>query len=77
VLERLAAEGRARETVLLVTSDAAVRERVVRRCESAAPQRFSASSRPCPHREDAPSRLADRVDPETRARLERLRRGEG
>jgi hypothetical protein len=28
------------------------------------------------HREDVPSRLADRVDPETRARLERLRRGE-
>jgi len=29
------------------------------------------------HREEKPSRLGDRVDDETRARLERLRRGQG
>ena len=28
------------------------------------------------HREELPSRLGDRVDAETRARLERLRRGQ-
>jgi len=77
VLERLAAEGRAREVVLLVTSDAAVRGtsgQEVRKRGSAA---FLAELAAVSHREDAPSRLADRVDPETRARLERLRRGEG
>ena len=76
VLERLAAEGRAREAVLLVTSDAAVRGtsgQEVRKRGSAA---FLAELAAVSHREDAPSRLADRVDPETRARLERLRRGE-
>lgn len=77
VLERLAAESRMRETVLLVTSDAAVRGtsgQEVRKRGSAA---FLAELAAVSHREDAPSRLADRVDPETRARLERLRRGEG
>lgn len=77
VLERLAAEGRAREAVLLVTSDAAVRGtsgQEVRKRRSAA---FLSELAAVSHREDAPSRLADRVDPETRARLERLRRGEG
>jgi len=77
VLERLAAEGRTREAVLLVTSDAAVRGtsgQEVRKRGSAA---FLAELAAVSHREDAPSRLADRVDPETRARLERLRRGEG
>jgi predicted RNA-binding protein with PIN domain len=77
MLERLAAQGRAREAVLLVTSDAAVQGtsgQEVRKRGSAA---FLAELAAVSHREDAPSRLADRVDPETRARLERLRRGEG
>ena len=76
VLERLAAERRERETVLLVTSDAAVRGtsgQEVRKRDSAS---FLAELHAAPHREDAPSRIADRVDPDTRARLERLRRGE-
>jgi predicted RNA-binding protein with PIN domain len=76
VLERLAAERRDREAVLLVTSDAAVRGtsgQEVRKRGSAA---FLAELAAVSHREDAPSRLADRVDAETRARLERLRRGE-
>jgi predicted RNA-binding protein with PIN domain len=76
LLERLAAESRAREAVLLVTSDAAVRGtsgQEVRKRGSAA---FLAELAAVSHREDAPSRLADRVDPDTRARLERLRRGE-
>ena len=77
MLERLAAETRTREAVLLVTSDAAVRGtsgQEVRKRSSAA---FLAELTAVSHREDAPSRLGDRVDPDTRARLERLRRGEG
>jgi len=77
VLERLAAEHRASEAVLLVTSDAAVRGtsgQEVRKRGSAA---FLAELAAVSHREDAPSRLADRVDADTRARLERLRRGQG
>ena len=76
VLERLAAERRERETVLLVTSDAAIRGtsgQEVRKRDSAS---FLAELHASPHREDTPSRIADRVDPDTRARLERLRRGE-
>jgi predicted RNA-binding protein with PIN domain len=77
VLERLAAERRGREAVLLVTSDLAVRRtssQEVRKRDSAS---FLLELAAVSHREDAPSRIADRVDPETRARLERLRRGEG
>ncbi len=63
--------------MLLVTSDAAVRGtsgQEVRKRSSAA---FLAELTAVTHREDAPSRLGDRVDPDTRERLERLRRGEG
>jgi predicted RNA-binding protein with PIN domain len=75
VLERLAAERRDRETVLLVTSDAAVRGtsgQAVRKQGSAG---FLAELEQVRHREDAPSRIGDRVDEATRAQLERLRRG--
>jgi predicted RNA-binding protein with PIN domain len=75
VLERLAAEHRLRERVLLVTSDAAVRGtsgQEVRKRGSAA---FLAELDAIVHREQHSSRLRDRVDAETRARLERLRRG--
>jgi hypothetical protein len=76
-LERLAAERRGHEAVQLVTSDAAVRGtsgQEVRKRSSAA---FLAELDAIVHREEQPSRLADRVDAETRARLERLRRGLG
>lgn len=76
ILERLAAETRTREAVLLVTSDMAVRGtsgQEVRKRGSAA---FLAELAATPHREERPSRLGDRVDPETRERLEQLRRGE-
>jgi predicted RNA-binding protein with PIN domain len=75
VLERLAAERRDLETVLLVTSDAAVRGtsgQAVRKQGSAG---FLAELERVRHREDAPSRIGDRVDEATRAQLERLRRG--
>jgi predicted RNA-binding protein with PIN domain len=76
VLERLAAERRGEEAVQLVTSDAAVRGtsgQEVRKRGSAA---FLAELEGVAHREERPSRLADRVDADTRARLEQLRRGE-
>jgi predicted RNA-binding protein with PIN domain len=76
LLERLAAEQRSLETVLLVTSDTAVRGtsgQEVRKRGSAA---FLAELAAVSHREEAPSRLGDRIDAEVRARLERLRRGQ-
>lgn len=78
VLERLAAEHRDRESVLVVTSDAAVRgtagQEVGKRGSHAFLAELSATGG---HREDSASRVRDRLDPETRERLERLRRGDG
>ena len=78
VLERLAAEHRDREAVLVVTSDAAVRgtagQEVGKRGSHAFLAELSARTG---HREDSPSRVRDRLDPVTRERLERLRRGDG
>jgi predicted RNA-binding protein with PIN domain len=76
LLERLAAEHRETELVCLVSSDAAVRGtsgQEVRKLSSAT---FLLDLEPAAHREAGPSRLRDRLDPETRERLERLRRGE-
>ncbi len=74
VLERLAAEHRGREQVLLVSSDAAVRgtsgQEVMKRSSKA----FARELRPAGHREPARSRIGDRVDSETAKRLDDLRR---
>lgn len=75
VLERLAAESRGSEDVQLVTSDAAVRGtsgQEVRKRSSAA---FLGELEAIAHREEQPSRLVERLDEETRTRLERMRRG--
>jgi predicted RNA-binding protein with PIN domain len=76
LLERLAAEHRATERVCLVSSDAAIRsvsgQEVMKRSSRA----FSEELREAgPELGSKPSRLADRLDEETRARLEELRRG--
>ena len=76
VLERLAAERRHHETVLLVTSDAAVQGTSGQEVRKRSSAEFLADLAAVTHREHTPSRLGDRVDAETRARLERLRRGE-
>jgi predicted RNA-binding protein with PIN domain len=76
LLERLAAEHRGRERVVLVSSDLAVLGTAGREVASLSSQTFFRELRPAEHRDDAPAGLADRLDPETRARLERLRRGE-
>jgi predicted RNA-binding protein with PIN domain len=75
LLERLAADHRAVERVCLVSSDAAIQGtsgQEVRKISSAS---FLGDLVPPSHAESQPSRIGDRVDPETRARLERLRRG--
>ncbi len=77
VLERLAVDHRRDETVVLVTSDATVQATGgldVRAMSSAG---FLGELRSATHSEETPSRVRDRVDDETRARLERLRRGQG
>ena len=76
LLERLAAERRGSEPVLLVTSDAAVRGTSGQEVQKRGSASFLAELARAGHREDAPSRLADRIDDETRRRLERLRRAE-
>jgi predicted RNA-binding protein with PIN domain len=75
LLERLAAEHRHLERVCLVSSDGAVRGtsgQEVRKLSSGTFLRELASPT---HVESEASRLRDRIDPETRAKLERLRRG--
>ena len=76
LLERLAAEHRDRERVCLVSSDAAVRGTSGQAVAKISSREFAATLDSVEHREDRPSRVGDRVDPETRARLERLRRAD-
>lgn len=76
VLERLAAEHRDREAVLLVTSDAAIRGTSGQEVRHRASRSFLDELASVAHAESSSSRLGDRLDEETRARLERLRRGE-
>ena len=75
VLERLAAEHRDREAVLLVTSDSAVRGTSGQEVRHRASRSFLDELSRVTHTESSSSRLGDRLDDETRARLERLRRG--
>lgn len=77
VLERLAAEHRASELVCLVSSDAAVRGTSGQEVMKLSSRRFVADLEPPHHRERRGGRLAERLDEETRARLERIRRGGG
>ena len=75
LLERLAAEHRDRERVCLVSSDQAVRGTSGQAVAKVSSREFASTLAATEHREDQPSRVADRVDEETRARLERMRRG--
>ena len=76
LLERLAAENRGKEQVAVVSSDAAVRGTAGIEVRKLASQTFLAElarpSQPPSLRGD----LRDRLDPDTLAQLERLRRGE-
>ena len=75
--ERLAAEHRATETVCLVSSDFAVRGTSGQEVQKRTSRTFLADLESPQQTESGPSRLADRVDEETRKRLEELRRGQG
>jgi predicted RNA-binding protein with PIN domain len=77
LLERLAAEHRATETVCLVSSDTAVRGTSGQEVQKRSSRTFLADLDEPAHEEAKPSRLGDRVDDETRERLEKLRRGQG
>ncbi len=76
VIERLAAEHRDRESVLVVTSDAAVRGTAGQAVQKSGSRAFLRELSSTTHREESASRVRDRLDEETRAKLERLRRGE-
>ena len=77
LLERLAAEHRDQERVCLVSSDSAVRgtsgQQVMKLSSATFTRDFVLES----HEEGRPMRVEDKLDPETRARLEQLRRGQG
>jgi predicted RNA-binding protein with PIN domain len=77
LLERLAAEHRQREQVALVSSDAAVRGTSGIEVRKVSSQTFLAELTHPAQPSARPGDLRDRLDPETLARLERLRRGEG
>lgn len=76
LLERLAAEYRDRESVCLVSSDLAIRGTSGQEVRSLSSRTFLRDLEAASHRERPPGQLADRLDDETRSRLERLRRGE-
>ena len=76
LLERLAADHRHTESVCLVSSDLAVRGTSGQEVRKVASSTFLRELVSPTHVEDEASRLRDRIDPEIRAQLERLRRGE-
>jgi len=77
LLERLAAENRQTQRVCLVSSDAAVRGTSGQEVAKISSREFAStlSSVDVSGSREQPSRVGDRLDEETRARLERLRRG--
>ena len=77
LLERLAAEHRASETVCLVSSDSAVRGTSGQEVQKRSSRTFLGDLDEPGHLEAKRSQLRDRVDEETRKRLEKLRRGQG
>ncbi|HEU0304380.1 MAG TPA: NYN domain-containing protein [Gaiellaceae bacterium] len=76
LLERLAAEHRGQEHVCLVSSDSTLRGTAGHAVEQRSSSSFLADFPAQQHRGRSSSRVGDRLDDETRAALERLRRGE-
>ena len=77
LLERLAAEHRGGQTVCLVSSDSAVRGTSGQDVQKVSSATFLADLDEPHHGETSRYRVGDRVDDETRKRLEKLRRGQG
>jgi predicted RNA-binding protein with PIN domain len=76
MLERLAAEHRSRDHVVLVTSDATLKHASGSEVAKVSSVAFARELEHAPHVEERPSGLAGKLDEETRSRLEKLRRGE-
>jgi predicted RNA-binding protein with PIN domain len=76
LLERLAAEYRDRQHVIVVSSDDAVRKTSGLATQKVSSQTFLDDLEEVSHREDRMRQVRDQLDPETREKLERLRRGE-
>jgi predicted RNA-binding protein with PIN domain len=76
MLERLAADHREGERVCLVSSDFALRGTSGQEVRKVSSRIFLSELEPNRPSESERSRLGDAVDAETRARLERLRRGQ-
>jgi predicted RNA-binding protein with PIN domain len=76
LLERLAADNRDAEQVCLVSSDLALRGTSGQEVMKVSSAAFVQDLHVAPRKTEAPSRLGDRLEAETRDRLERLRRGE-
>jgi len=77
LLERLAAEHRATEQVCLVSSDSAVRGTSGQEVMKLSSAIFARDFELGRHHEAKPMRVEDKLDPDTRAKLEELRRGKG
>ena len=75
LLERLAAEHRQGEQVAIISSDSAVRGTTGIEVRKLASQTFLGELARPTQPQAAPGDLRDRLDPDTLARLERLRRG--
>lgn len=76
LLERLAAEHRRQERVLLVTSDSTLAASSGIEVAKLSSRTFFRDFEAAEHRDEHRAGLAGRLDEATRARLERLRRGE-
>jgi predicted RNA-binding protein with PIN domain len=75
LIERLAAERRELERVLVVTGDRTLSSAVGLGAAKLSSKAFLRDFDRAAHREDVPGGLAAKLDAETAARLERLRRG--
>jgi len=75
LLEQLAVENRASEEVCLVSSDVAVRGTSGQEVQKRSSATFLGDMEAVSHREDRPHHLRETLDPETREKLERMRRG--
>lgn len=75
LLERLAAEHRKTEVVCLVSSDVTVRGTSGQEVQKRSSATFLGDMNAVSHSEERPHHLRDTLDPETREKLERLRRG--
>lgn len=74
VLERLAAEHRGTEVVCLVSSDVAVRGTSGQEVQKRSSATFLGDMQAVVHTEERPKHLGDRLEPQTRAALEEMRR---